>query len=170
LTCRRITPQTNASEDPPDTFTSSTYPTKSTWGAYGNGKFTYIPSADAFLLCAQPNMPCEIARIPRNVLTLFSTSGSTQTSRAVSIPRPFVQGEIAGYPQPLVDGTLITGSNWQADVKNRWPDGSVKFAIVSLNVPSLKVAGNRVTFQNAASGNNTGQFLTDWNAGRRLRL
>src|SRR5262249_61371922 len=53
------------------------------------------------------------------------------------------EGQAAGA---LQIGALPT----QTDVKNRWPDGSIKFAIVSANVPS---AGNYpVTSAPAAGG------------------
>jgi hypothetical protein len=42
-------------------------------------------------------------------------------------------------------------------VKNRWPDGSLKFAIVSFIIPSLPANGSvTVSFSNQVSGNNTG--------------
>ena len=45
----------------------------------------------------------------------------------------------------------------QCDVKNRWPDGSLKFAIVSFLVPALPGNGSvQVTFQDQSTGNNTG--------------
>ncbi|OGL86151.1 hypothetical protein A3I40_03370, partial [Candidatus Uhrbacteria bacterium RIFCSPLOWO2_02_FULL_48_12] len=44
----------------------------------------------------------------------------------------------------------------QADVKERWPDGSVKHSIISFILPSLNAgAAATVTFQNQTSGNNT---------------
>jgi Purple acid Phosphatase, N-terminal domain len=90
---------------------------------------------------------------------VYETSGSTQTNRPVSIARAFVQGEIAGFAQPAINGTTITDpTKWQCDVKNRWPDGSLKFAIVSFVIPTLPASGSvNVTFVNNASGNNTGE-------------
>jgi len=41
-------------------------------------------------------------------------------------------------------------------VKNRWPDGSLKFAIISFVLPSVSTAGTAVSFQNQGTGNNTG--------------
>jgi len=86
--------------------------------------------------------------------TIFDTSGTTQTNRAVSIPRAFVQGEIPNYVQASIGSTAVLT---QCDVKNRWPDGSVKFAIVSLIVPSIPAGGSvTVAFSNQTVGNNTG--------------
>ena len=44
----------------------------------------------------------------------------------------------------------------QCDVKNRWADGSLKFAIVSFLVPSVSTSGTQVSFQDQGTGNNTG--------------
>lgn len=88
-----------------------------------------------------------------NSITVTENTGSTQTNYPVQIGRPFVQGEIANYPQAVVAGTPVTT---QADVKIRWQDGSVKHAILSFLVPTLGAgSGVVVTFQNQASGNNT---------------
>jgi Bacterial Ig domain len=87
-------------------------------------------------------------------VTISDGSGSGQTNRAISISRAFVQGEIADFVQASVAGTsLLT----QCDVKNRWPDGSLKFAVVSFVIPSIPANGSVVvSFENQTSGNNTG--------------
>ena len=84
---------------------------------------------------------------------IFDTSGSKQENRPVSISRSFVQGEIANFAHASVGGApLLT----QCDVKNRWPDGSLKYAIVSFVVPSIPANGSVVvSFSNHSSGNNT---------------
>jgi hypothetical protein len=86
--------------------------------------------------------------------TIRDTSGTTQTNRVISIPRAFVQGEIPNYAQATIGGTPVLT---QCDVKNRWPDGSVKFAVVSLVIPSLPANGTvTIAFSNQSTGNNTG--------------
>jgi len=89
-----------------------------------------------------------------NIIVVTDQSGTTQTNRAISVARPFRQGEIAQYVQAAVDGvTVLT----QTDVKNRWPDNSVKFAIVSFVIPSLSANGSvEVSFSNQPVGNNSG--------------
>ena len=90
-------------------------------------------------------------------VTITDGSGLGQTNRPVSISRPFVQGEIANFAQASIGGTALLT---QCDVKNRWPDGSLKFAVVSFVIPSIATNGSVVvSFSNQASGNNTG-FLT----------
>ncbi len=86
-------------------------------------------------------------------VTLTDTSGSTQTNRVVSIGRPFVQGEIPNFAQASINGNAVLT---QCDVKNRWSDGSLKFAVVSFVVPSIPANGSvTVSFGNQSSGNNT---------------
>jgi hypothetical protein len=81
-------------------------------------------------------------------------SGREQTNRPISISRPFVKGEIPNFAQASIDGKpLLT----QCDVKNRWPDNSLKFAIVSFIVPVIPAKGSVVVvFSNQSSGTNTG--------------
>ena len=88
-----------------------------------------------------------------NGIVVYSTSGSAQTNRMVSIGRFFKQGDIPDFAQAVVDGTPILT---QCDVKNRWPDGSLKFAIVSFIVPNVSTSGTPVSFQDQGSGNNSG--------------
>ena len=88
-----------------------------------------------------------------NGIIIENKSGNSQTNYPVQIGRPFMPGEIMNYPQVVLGGVPIFT---QADVKNRYPDGSVKFAILSFFVPSLPSAGQvSAVFQNQTSGNNT---------------
>jgi len=87
-------------------------------------------------------------------VTISDGSGSGQTNRAISISRAFVQGEITDFAQASVGATALLT---QCDVKNRWPDGSLKFAIVSFVIPSIPANGSViVSFSNQTSGNNSG--------------
>lgn len=92
-----------------------------------------------------------------NTVTVQETSGNTQNNRPVSISRVFVQGEIPGFAQAVVGSTPVLT---QCDVKNRWPDGSLKFAIVSFVMPSISLNSSvTVSFVNQSTGNNSG-FLS----------
>lgn len=93
------------------------------------------------------------ASVATNSMTVLDKSGVAQTNYPLQFARPFVQGEIADYPQVLVNGAAVST---QADIKQRWPDGSVKHAILSLLVPSIPASGSvNLTFQNQTDGNNT---------------
>jgi hypothetical protein len=91
-----------------------------------------------------------------NGIVIASTSGSPQSNSPETVTRFFKRGEIPHYAQAILNGTpLFT----QCDVKNRWPDGSVKFALVSFVAPVIDTNGTLVTFQDQATGNNSG-YLT----------
>jgi hypothetical protein len=110
-------------------------------------------------------------------LTIYEVDGIAQPNRPITFGRVFAQGDIAQCPQPVVGGTGGIGgtpaANWQADVKNRWPDGSVKFAIISLTQSLAATSSTEVSFQSVASVNggcnNTGALtqaqMTGFNSG-----
>ena len=103
----------------------------------------------AILLSAAPT---SALTAPANTITITNKSGSTQTNYPLQLGRPFVQGEILNHPQVKINGTPVFT---QTDVKNRWPDDSVKYAIIAVRIPSMP-ANYTVTlsFQNQPSGNN----------------
>ena len=82
-------------------------------------------------------------------LTIKEAEGVTTIDYPVQVGRVFLSGEIPDYPQALIDGK---GVLTQADVKTRWPDHSVKHAILSFYIPTLKAGETRrVTFSNQSS-------------------
>ncbi len=88
-----------------------------------------------------------------NSLRITEKAGVQTPDYPVQLARPFLAGEIPQFPQALIDGAPVLT---QADVKQRYDDGSVKHAIISFLIPRL---GSRdsvtVTFQNHPDGNNT---------------
>ena len=100
-----------------------------------------------------PNPPAAGTAIPKGINNGVTISGSSQENRFVSVPRFFRPGDIPKFAQAVLNGTpLFT----QCDTKNRWPDGSLKFAIISFIVPKITSHGAEVRFQNQPSGNNEG--------------
>ena len=85
---------------------------------------------------------------PANYLTITERAGIETLNYPVQIGRPFSEGEIKDAPLVLVDGAKVPA---QADVKTRWPDGSVRHAIIAFLVPKL-AAGASVKVQFAAGG------------------
>lgn len=73
---------------------------------------------------------------PPNNITLTNV-GSTESNHPVQIGRAFAQGEIPGgkLPQATISGVGAVAT--QVDVKNRWADGSLKYAIISFLVPAF---------------------------------
>lgn len=91
---------------------------------------------------------------PTNSLIIKESAGLTTNNYPVQIGRVFAQGEIPNYPQVIAGTTALTT---QADVKTRWPDNSVKHAIISFLIPTLSSNSSvTITFQNQISGNNSG--------------
>ncbi len=87
-----------------------------------------------------------------NTLSLTNHSGGGLRNYPLQFGRPFLQGAIANFPRVLIDGVP---TETQADVKNRYPDGSVKFAVIAVVIPSLPPGKPvRLTFANETSGNN----------------
>jgi hypothetical protein len=90
---------------------------------------------------------------PVNSITLTNKSGTAITKYSLQFGRPFLDGAIADEPQVLINGLPVST---QADVKNRYPDGSVEFAVVAVLIPTIPASGSlTLTFQNQTAGNNT---------------
>lgn len=90
----------------------------------------------------------------KDTLRIDDTSGRTQTNRPVSVARAFRRGEIPQFARASVNGNPVLT---QCDVKNRWPDGSLKYAVISFVLPNL--SGKRsveISFSNQETGNNQG--------------
>jgi hypothetical protein len=86
---------------------------------------------------------------------LSDQSGAGQSNRPFTVSRVFVQGEFpAGtYPQARIAGSTVLT---QVDVKNTWPDGSVRHAMVSFTA-SVPASGTlSVDFVRQSTSNNTG--------------
>src|SRR5690349_7718165 len=131
------------------------------------------------LLCRGEAMDGQLARLISLLLcagfalaatdsvTIYDVDNVAQANRPTTFGRVFAAGEILDFPQPLCGGVLVTGNNWQADVKNRYNDGlgahggSVRYAIISV-ICTVPQAGNvAITFQNnATAGNNSGYLAT----------
>jgi hypothetical protein len=90
-------------------------------------------------------------------VTIYEVDGQPQTDRPVTFGRIFKRGEIGQCPQPVVSGYPV--ASFQADVKNRWPDGSVKFAVVSFTANLAARDSIEVGFRSVAFCNNT-SYLT----------
>ena len=87
-----------------------------------------------------------------NTIRITNMSGVVQRNYPLQLGRPFVCGEIAHYPQVIINGTPVLT---QADVKNRCEDGSIKFAVIALMIPELPANGSlTLTFRDQATGNN----------------
>jgi len=77
--------------------------------------------------------------------TIFIKSPVNIFDYPVRIARPFIQGEIRDFPQAVLRGTRLPT---QANVKQRWPDGSVKHALLSFIVPQVSNFLDEIDFVN----------------------
>ncbi|HEY1261747.1 MAG TPA: hypothetical protein VGF34_21060, partial [Stellaceae bacterium] len=88
-----------------------------------------------------------------NSITITNRSGVAQLNYPLQFGRPFVDDDIADEPQVLINGVPAAS---QADVKNRYHDGSVEFAVIAVVIPSIPASGSlTLTFQNQAPGSHT---------------
>ena len=69
-----------------------------------------------------------------NSITITNTSVVVISNYPFQFGRPFLQRAIPHAPQVLINGRPVTT---QADVKNRYPDGSVEFDVMAVAAPSL---------------------------------
>lgn len=98
--------------------------------------------------------PAAAGPLPSNQITVYETSGVMQRERPISIARAFRRGDVPHFAEAVIAGHPVLT---QCDVKNRWPDGSVKFAVVSFVIPTL--ASNSATvvaFADQPDGHNAG--------------
>src|SRR5215472_862881 len=104
--------------------------------------FPFGPSTPAPTLhdLAHWRMAPAAARVAAaNLITITNRSGVVQTNYPLQFGRPFLPGAITGQPQVLINGKPVST---QADVKNRWPDGSVKFAVIAVAIPTIPASGS----------------------------
>jgi hypothetical protein len=77
-----------------------------------------------------------------NIIIVTNPQNVAVLNYPLQFARPFVAGEIAQFPQLVLNGQPIPT---QADVKQRHPDGSVRHAIISAVLPQIG-AGAKLTF------------------------
>ncbi|HLO94340.1 MAG TPA: hypothetical protein VK195_08480 [Burkholderiaceae bacterium] len=74
-----------------------------------------------------------------------SLSTGSETNYPLQFGRPFAVGEILDTPSVFLDGVIVAS---QADVKSRHADGSVKFAVISVVLPTLGTTERVLSFGN----------------------
>ena len=102
------------------------------------------------------NLAGAIVSASGNGIVIADISGETQVNSPETVTRFFKRGEIPHYAQAVINGAHVLT---QCDVKNRWPDGSLKFAIISFVVQKINSRGTLVTFLDQPTGNNTGYLM-----------
>ena len=88
-----------------------------------------------------------------NLITITNKSNASIRLYPLQFGRPFIKETIPHAPGVLLDGNPIPT---QADVKNRYPDGSVEFAVIAVVIPDLRPGADRVlTFRDTTANSNT---------------
>ena len=90
----------------------------------------------ALMICTGATPPPRVV----NSITVTNRSGAVQRDFPLQFGRPFLIGEIAHAPRVLLNGKPIAS---QANVKNRYPDGSVEFAVIAVVMPNLPIGANQ---------------------------
>lgn len=89
-----------------------------------------------------------------NFVTVTNPQSAALQNYPLQFARPFVAGEIAQFPQLMLNGQPLPT---QADVKQRHPDGSVRHAIISVVIPQIAAgAALKLSFVNQSSGRQQG--------------
>jgi len=85
---------------------------------------------------AAASTPAVSTGIPNaaNFVTIREDLGSSRTNYPLQLGRAFAKGQFAGAVQLKYNGTSIPT---QTDVKNRWSDGSIRFAVLSAVIPNI---------------------------------
>ena len=87
-----------------------------------------------------------------NTILITEPHGKKQIDYPVQFGRSFVEDDIQNFPQVMIDGIKI---NTQADVKQRYHNGSVKHAIISFILAELPANSSKtVNFVNTTQNNN----------------
>lgn len=88
-----------------------------------------------------------------NSIVMTDKSGTAETNYPFQFGRPFLDGAIPHAPAVLINGVAAVS---QADVKNRYPDGSVEFAVMAVVVPTIPANGSvTLTFADTTTNSNT---------------
>jgi hypothetical protein len=100
-----------------------------------------------------PGSPPPESPPPGNMIAISDALGTGETNYPFQFGRPFVEGAIRHAPGVLINGVAVPS---QADVKNRYPDGSVEFAVISVIVPHIPANGSvSLTFDDDLVNDNT---------------
>ncbi len=95
-----------------------------------------------------------VAPAADNFIYLRDLGQGGGTPRPVTISRVFRQGEVPQFAQAVVGGQKAPT---QCDVKSRWPDGSLRHAILSFWVAMNSNQAVKVQFIGQSSGNDAEQ-------------
>ncbi|MFT3735260.1 MAG: hypothetical protein QM776_09575 [Rhodocyclaceae bacterium] len=143
---------------------STTGSVSSSTGAAASSQSSSLASSVATSQSSTP-APLPITPPPDagNTVTLRNASGAALSQQPLQFGRVFRQGEIADYPGLFLNGSAISS---QAEVTQRWGDGSVRYAVLSTVLPSLGATGTSTlsfgSTSNAASPRTVADLLAQF--------
>ena len=110
--------------------------------------FLWTGAASAASSTVSPNF-VSAGSGPANTVTISNASGAAIANYPFQFGRPFLAGAIPHVPRALINGQLVTT---QADVKNRYPDGSAEFAVMAVVIPAIPASGSlTMSFQDTTA-------------------
>jgi hypothetical protein len=89
-----------------------------------------------------------------NTMSLTDASGAGETNYPLQFGRPFIAGAIPSGQCPTVAINGMAAIS-QADVKNRYPDGSAEYAVMAVVVPRIPAKGSVTVSFAPGTCNNT---------------
>ena len=90
-------------------------------------------------------------------VSIVEKAGVTTTNYPVTLSLIFKQGDVASHVTANVGGQTVTT---QTDVKVRWPDNTVKHALVSFRIPSLAASSHRHRRHSSGGTNANSDYVT----------
>lgn len=93
-----------------------------------------------------------------NAVTIHAPGAEVPSTQVHRVPRWFAEGEITGQPKPYVGG--VAAAAWQVDVKNRWAEGSVQYAIISFPAAIAAAGSITVDFRDSQDACHLGNTAT----------
>lgn len=100
------------------------------------------------VLAARPQTPA-----PGNAILIEDLGHKSRADRPFTISRVFAHGEIPHYAQAVIAGSPVPT---QCDVKTRWPDGSVRHALLSFWAGLERKKAVQVDFVDQTEGSTEG--------------
>lgn len=91
-------------------------------------------------------------------LTLYEREGKTTSNYPLTFGHVFKDGDVTGYVSVTYNGTILTT---QCDVKTTYPSGDVKFAVISVVLPSVTSGSTNTLVLNTAASTATTGYMDE---------
>lgn len=133
-----------------------------TWGAAGAGRTVDFTISPSLTRAGRPITVTVAEPAAAGAPAPLSLTSSVTGTVPFAVGYAFCQGDV-----PSGDGVAITGATAQATIKNTWPDGSAKFAIIAGTYASTADTPASVTIEAGTASSGTALATSDLPAGIR---